>query len=192
MIRVFSVNNYRSVTDLVTEMSQLNVVTGANGSGKSNLYKALRLLSASASGNLIREIAKEGGLNSVLYAGPDKVSRQMKNGSVAIQGTAKKSQVRLHLGFATEDLGYSVSLGLPIAGGGIVEDSTYIASKFSLDPEIKRECIWSGPRYKPTSCLVDRQGALVKVKRGRSWEVITSGLNSFDSILSEIVDPKYP
>ena len=34
-------------------MSGLNLVTGANGSGKSNLYKALRLLSDVAKGNLI-------------------------------------------------------------------------------------------------------------------------------------------
>ena len=190
MIRVFSVNNYRSVTDFVTELSQLNVVTGPNGCGKSNLYKALRLLSSSANGTLVREIAKEGGLSSVLYAGPDKLSRGMKDGSVPIQGNAKKNPVRLNLGFSSEDLGYSVSLGLPLPGGGIVEDSVYSATKFSLDPEIKRECIWSGSRYKPTSCLVDRQGAVVKVRRGRSWEVITNGLNSFDSILSEIVDPK--
>ena len=43
MIKVFAIGNYRSLKNIVTPMSGLNLVTGANGSGKSNLYKALRL-----------------------------------------------------------------------------------------------------------------------------------------------------
>lgn len=180
MIQVFSVANYRSITNLVAELSQLNVVTGPNGSGKSNLYKALRLLSTAAHGGLIREIAMEGGLASIFYAGPP-LSNAMRAGVAPIQGSAKNSNARLHLGFATEEFGYMVSLGLPAPA----------ATKFMLDPEFKRECIWHGPVYRPASCLVDRNGAVVKIRSNRKWEVVATHLDRFDSILSELVDPQH-
>ncbi|MGI9102411.1 MAG: AAA family ATPase [Terriglobales bacterium] len=37
-------SNYRSLRNLVVPLHRLNVITGANGTGKSNLYRALRLL----------------------------------------------------------------------------------------------------------------------------------------------------
>ena len=33
-----------------------------------------------------------------------------------------------------------------------------IASLDELDPEIKRECIWAGVKFRPASLLVDRRG----------------------------------
>ena len=44
MLSALAVSNYRSLRDFVVSLRRLNVVTGANGSGKSNLYRALRLL----------------------------------------------------------------------------------------------------------------------------------------------------
>ena len=37
MITVLAIANYRSIRDMVLPLGRLNVVTGANGSGKSNL-----------------------------------------------------------------------------------------------------------------------------------------------------------
>lgn len=37
MIKTLAVNNYRSLLNLVIPLSQLNIITGANASGKSNL-----------------------------------------------------------------------------------------------------------------------------------------------------------
>ena len=48
MIGTLAVENYRSLRRLVVPLRRLNVVTGENGSGKSNLDRALRLLAASA------------------------------------------------------------------------------------------------------------------------------------------------
>ena len=50
MITALAIANYRSIRDMVLPLARLNVVTGANGSGKSNLYRALRLLSDTARG----------------------------------------------------------------------------------------------------------------------------------------------
>lgn len=35
---------------------------------------------------------------------------------------------------------------------------------FGHDPEIKRECIWTGPALRPSAVLVDRRGGVVKVR----------------------------
>lgn len=50
MITTLAVENYRSLRHLVVPLDRLNVVTGANGTGKSSLYRALRLLADSARG----------------------------------------------------------------------------------------------------------------------------------------------
>jgi predicted ATPase len=67
---------YRSLRDVRLEVGQLTVVTGANGSGKSSLYRALRLLADVAQGRIIQSLALEGGLQSVLWAGPEAFSPQ--------------------------------------------------------------------------------------------------------------------
>lgn len=50
MITRLCVSGYRSLRDLRLTLGRLNVVTGANGSGKSSLHHALRLLADVALG----------------------------------------------------------------------------------------------------------------------------------------------
>jgi predicted ATPase len=45
------------------------VLVGGNGVGKTNLYRSLELLHAAAKGTLAEEIAREGGLGSIHFAG---------------------------------------------------------------------------------------------------------------------------
>ena len=59
------IENYRSVRHLWLPIEQLTVFVGANGVGKTNLYKALVLLRGAADGSITRAIAEEGGLESV-------------------------------------------------------------------------------------------------------------------------------
>lgn len=186
MIKAFAVSNYRSLKDIVSPLSELNVVTGPNGCGKSNLYKSLRLLAETAKGNLISSIAKEGGLDYTFWAGPETFTKAMKNGTAPVQGNAKKRSPRLKLGFVSENFGYSISLGLPAPQGAAGFNDP---SMFQFDPEIKRECIWAGDFYRPNSCLIDRNGPVVKIRNGRKWEVYNAHLNTYESILSEISDP---
>ena len=77
MLKTLAVANYRSINKLVMPLGRLNLITGANGSGKSNLYRALRLLAETAQGGVVNALAKEGGLDSTLWAGPERISRRM-------------------------------------------------------------------------------------------------------------------
>ena len=90
MIKTLAIGNYRSLLDLVIPMNNLNVITGSNASGKSNLYKSLRLLSETAQGGVINALAKEGGLNSTFWAGPENISKHMLSGEVPVQGGPNK------------------------------------------------------------------------------------------------------
>src|SRR5687767_8045120 len=61
MIETLAVANYRSLRELIVPLGQLNLITGPNASGKSNLYRAMRLLAETAQGSVIAALAREGG-----------------------------------------------------------------------------------------------------------------------------------
>ncbi len=179
MINTLAIGNYRSLRHLVIPLGQLNIVTGQNASGKSNVYRALRLLAETAQGGVIQSLAKEGGMESTFWAGPDVISKYVSYKKMPIQGGPKQVGSRLRLGFSNDDFGYAISLGLP-------PPST---STFSLDPEIKHESIWAGNTFRPASTLVQREGSLIKVRATRAWDVMTQHAHAFDSLFSQIADP---
>jgi predicted ATPase len=179
MLQTLAVENYRSLRSIMVPLGRLNVIQGANGSGKSNLYKALRLLADTAAGGVVSSLAREGGLKSTFWAGPEKISQAMKTGPVPVQGTQRKDAVRLKLGFSGKEFGYCITMGLPAPSD----------SAFALDPEIKRECIWHGPVCKPERILVDRSGPAVRARTEKGWQSIADGLGLFESIFVQIADP---
>lgn len=176
MLKTLAVANYRSINKLVIPLERLNLITGPNGSGKSNLYRALRLLAETAQGGVVNGLAREGGLDSTFWAGPETITQRMRAGEIPVQATMRHGVKRLRLGFAGEDFSYSIALGL-------AEPSL---SAFSLDPEIKRECIWSGPFYRPASLLVDRDGPMIRTRAGRGWEVLSQHTPNFDSLFDQV------
>src|SRR5215475_5661713 len=111
MITRLAISGYRSLRDITLGLGRLNIVTGANGSGKSSLYRSLRLLSDVAQGRVVASLAAEGGISSTLWAGPEKISHAMKQGRQPIQGTRRSGPVSLKLGFASDDYGYAIDLG---------------------------------------------------------------------------------
>ena len=178
VIETMAVEGYRSLRELVLPLGRLTVVTGANGTGKSGVYRALRLLAECALGGAVGAVAREGGLRSTLWAGPEHGTRRRGAGA---QGTVRSRPVALRLGFASlDELGYAVDLGLPQDGG----------SAFLLDPEIKVETIWSGPVLRPATTLAERRGPSVRVRDDEgSWQPVGGRLRPYDSMLSEVVDP---
>ncbi len=181
MLNALAVSGYRSLRELVIPLDRLNLVTGPNGSGKSNLYRALRLLAEIAQGRIIPSLAREGGLQSTLWAGPESISRSMLRGDHPVEGTGRTKPVSLRLGFAGDDFSYAIDLGLPVPPFGA----------FGHDPEIKRECVWSGEKLRPSAILVDRRGPVVKTREPKEdWTIITHQLASFDSMMTHCADPR--
>jgi predicted ATPase len=183
MLRTLAISGYRSIRDLVLPLAGLNLVTGPNGSGKSSLYRALRLLAETVQGRIVSSLAREGGLPSTLWAGPETFSRSVLRGEHPVQGTVRKNPISLKLGVLGDEFGYSIDLGLPAREGG--------TSLFSSDPEIKRECLWAGEVLRPSAILVDRRGPLVRARQQRDeWTVVTHGLGGFDSMMTHCADPR--
>jgi predicted ATPase len=181
MLNTLAVSGYRSLREMVIPLGRLNAVTGPNGSGKSNLYRALRLLAETAQGRVIPSLAREGGLQSTLWAGPETLSRAVLRGDHPVQGVVRTRPVSLRLGFGGDEFNYAIDLGLPPPTRGA----------FGHDPEIKIECVWSGPTLRPSAILVDRRGPLVRTREGKKdWTIVTHGLASFDSMMTHCADPR--
>ena len=178
MITALAVENYRSLRHLVLPVERLNVVTGANGSGKSSLYRALRLLADAARNGAVAALAREGGLASTLWAGSPRSGRSLREGHPPVQGGAER---RLLLGFAGDDFGYAMDLGLPAQA----------LTMFGSDPEIKAESVWAGPVLRPAALLAERAASgTVRIRAASGdWDWLPDNLKPFDSMLSEVADP---
>jgi predicted ATPase len=112
LLRAFEVAGYRSLRKLSLELAPLTVVAGPNGSGKTNVYRALHLLHAAATGGLAQAVADEGGLPSLLWAG----------------GRQKKESARVEVEARWDELSYSIAIGLEPP-----------PTRFPFDPHVKEE-----------------------------------------------------
>ncbi|MEU4248141.1 AAA family ATPase [Amycolatopsis sp. NPDC026612] len=179
MLTTLAVENYRSLRDLVLPLSGLTVVTGPNGSGKSSLYRALRLLADASRNGAVAALAREGGLPSTLWAGPE---NGVRRGTTRVEGKVHTNAVGLRLGFAGDEFGYALDLGLPVPGKRTL---------FNLDPEFKREAVWSGPFLRPSALLADRAGPSVRTRvESGGWGGDRFKIRLTDSMLSEFADPR--
>ncbi len=176
MINRIHVSGYRSIRELRLELQPINVLTGPNGCGKSNLYNSLVLIGRAARGELAHAIAEEGGTPSVFWAGGERVRYQRK-----------KPPKRVVLGFAGEEFEYELQLGLPSP------NEHALGTKFMLDPRVKEEYIWlsSGKRQvqmlkrdEPSAWLRDSEGRMI---------TYPFKISKHESVLSQIIDPHlYP
>ena len=170
MYTTLAVSGYRSLRDVVLPLGRVTVVTGGNGTGKSNLYKALRLLAACGRGEVIGALAAEGGLPSVLWAGPEQLSGARRTGRV--EGTVRSGPVSLRIGVGGQATSYLIDLGLP---------QQRRSTAFNLDPEIKREAVWLRPILRPSAIVARRKHAAAEV-RDEAWQRVAA-LAPYESLL---------
>lgn len=178
MITTVAVSGYRSLRDVVLPLAPLTVVTGANGSGKSSLYRALRLLAACGRGDVVGALAHEGGLTSALWAGPASLAGARRGAPV--EGTVRSGPISLRLGYASDGCGYLVDLGLPARSGG--------ETAFVRDPELKREAVFTGPVMRPGTTVVRRTRQVAHVHTEAGWSPFVDGLAPYHSVLAETAD----
>lgn len=184
MLRTVAVQGYRSLRDLILPLGQLSVISGANGSGKSSVYRSLRLLADVALNSVVSSLAREGGLPSTFWAGPETIAREVREGNYDLEPLANRKVASLKLGFGSDTYGYSIDLGYP--------PPPPPATMFGLDPHVKRECIWHGPIYRKASALVDRRNNFVWLTTTQDLEpvMLTQHLSDTDSMLASVADPQ--
>jgi predicted ATPase len=128
---------YRSLRHIRFPVEPLSVFVGANGTGKTNLYRALQLLQSAAAGTLTHDLAAEGGFDSVYWAGT-------RSGRDPVR-------VRLGVRLIGESDDYALEYGVET---GLVE---LLGAGFALEPQIKVETLTHEARGRSRS-LLERRG----------------------------------
>jgi predicted ATPase len=176
-VREFQAKGFRSLESVIYPMSGLDVFVGANGVGKTNLYRALELLQAAADNRLALDLARDGGLASALWAGPRR--RGQPPELYLAVGLADPSQRQagpvLHR--------YEVTVGFPPPDSGA----------FAEEPHIKHEAVTYLGGARPL-VMVERTGLSVMARDddGRRHTVDIDLLDS-ETVLGRLEDPsRYP
>ena len=171
MIHRVSIENYRSARKVAFELGQLNLVFGANGAGKSNIYNALRLIHSAAEGRIAARLADEGGIQKAMWAGDTKV------GEIR----------RVMLSVDTDDFSYEIQLGYP--------DRIPYPTFFKLDPVVKEENLWlAGFGRRPSSMVMKRRNQTVFLTNVEGEKITyPASLYENESVFGQIGEPhRYP
>lgn len=182
-VREFRAEGFRSLKAIAYPMAGLDVFVGANGVGKTNLYRALELLQAAAANRLATDIARDGGLQSALWAG---LRRRNQPAEVRLAiGLADPSQRRSG-GVAYR---YEITVGLPPRG----PDGAPLSAAFLSEAQVKEEVISYHGGSRPLR-LMERKGRSVMARNdeGRPAQVDMDILDS-ETVLGRLEDPsRYP
>ncbi len=175
-VREFRARGYRSLQSIAYPMSGLDVFVGANGVGKTNLYRALELLQSAAANTLAEDLAREGGLTSALWAGQRRRSEQ--------------PELRLEVGLADPDhhatgsvYKYEVVVGYPPPAAGA----------FKYEPRIKEETLSHVGGKRPYPLLERRNQAVKARDEEGAWGALDIDLLASETVLGRLEDPaRYP
>jgi len=141
-----TIRGYRSIRNLTLPVDACTVFVGANGVGKTNLYKALGLLRCAATGTITRAIAEEGGIESVLWAGARR----------------RGAPVRLALKAHFDEMEYGVETGLPHSYE-IEVGLRQPTAAFAIEPLVKEERL-SVRQGRREVVMMERKGPLVTLR----------------------------
>ena len=183
MVDVVVIRRYRALRDVRFAPKQLTLITGANGTGKSSLYRALTLLQRAATGGLGLAIAEEGGLGSITWAGTGVAEGQAaKRAGREIQGAAHGAGSSVTFGMHAEGLGFELEVGIPT----FVPKSR---SAFNFDPGVVQESLWVGDkRDRHTTCM-QRKGPGAQCFDLDRKPYLFSDLLMTESVLSALREP---
>lgn len=176
-IQQLSLNGFRSIRNMQLTLGRVNVISGPNGCGKSNLYKAVRLIHEAASGRLSLALAEEGGIQNAMWAGGARL------------GDRRGDPKRMILSATMEDFDYEIQLGFP------PPDNGRDPSLFTLDPLVKQESLWlSGHGRRNSMRLLERANQtafLTNVQGERA--AYPAVLYAEESVFGQLSDPHlYP
>jgi predicted ATPase len=164
---------YRSLRAIRFPLRRLSVFVGANGAGKTNLYRALQLIQAAAAGHLSRALAAEGGMESALWAGKRQARKPPRIKLMAALGDADRGDATA-LAYS-----YAIEIGLRAP----------TEAAFSVEPLIKEETLLlhRGPRQ---FSLLERRGPAVFARdiEGRR-AALDHELLASETALAAIEDP---
>lgn len=141
----FSAAGYRSLRSIRLDIGQVSIFVGENGVGKSNLYRALQLIKASAEGTLAREIAGEGGMNSALWSGTRRIGQPAR---VIIDAQFVDDETAVCYG-------YKVEIGLPPP----------LSAGFAFEPHVKEESLTIEAGRRPVE-MMSRKGQAIFARDG--------------------------
>lgn len=171
MLKSISIKNFRSIRQLDVALGQLNIIYGANGVGKSNLYKALFLLYNAALGQLPQTLVREGGFPQMMWAGD--MGKLDKT----------KGARRMVLSAELDSYEYELQLGFP--------DKLPYPTLFDVDPIVKEESIWmSGYKRRPSSLIMQRRNQAAFLKNIHGEKVTyASTIYENESIFGQLAEP---
>ncbi|HVN01672.1 MAG TPA: AAA family ATPase [Caulobacteraceae bacterium] len=176
-VREIAVANYRSLRGVRMPVERLGVFVGANGVGKTNLYRAMQLIQGAALGTLAADLAAEGGMESASWAGERRRHETPRIQLSVGLGTAPASVP------GATDYVYAVEVGFP----------TPTSPAFPLEPNVKEERLTYRHRGRDV-VLLDRRGPtlMARDEEGRRVEIGAELLAS-ETALGSLADPsRYP
>ena len=104
------IQGFRRLHDVDLKLKPLNVVIGANGSGKTSILDVFSLLAASASGRLKESISEQSGidanLTNLLAANADKARFMALDLAMEVQG---QRPIEYRIALAPQGVGYQIS-----------------------------------------------------------------------------------
>ena len=103
-----SIEGFKSIRSAELEIRPINVLIGANGSGKSNLLEAMAFLQAIRAGNLQGYVGRAGGADRLLHFGAKKTDRMKFH----VSFNDEVNQYDLTLGSTDTDSLYALTEGV--------------------------------------------------------------------------------